>query len=301
MSPPRPSWIRARAPGGEQVARLLELTRRQRLHTVCQGAHCPNLGECWGRGTATFLLLGPRCTRTCAFCAVAQGAPSPPDPGEPQRAARATAALGLRHAVITSVTRDDLPDGGAGHFAATVREIRRHHPGCSVEVLVPDFGGELESLRQVLAAAPEVLGHNLETVPRLYPLVRPQADYRRSLSLLACAAREGSGRVKSGLMVGLGESRQEVLAVLADLRRVGVSLVTVGQYLPPSARHLPVRRYWHPRELASLERAALRLGFTAAACAPLVRSSYHADRMLPSPVPPPTLVGAALSPPFPLM
>jgi len=275
-----PPWLRAAAPGSERVTELLALTDREGLHTVCQGAHCPNLGECWARGAATFLLLGPHCTRGCRFCAVTRQAPLPPDPDEPARIARAVAALGLRHAVVTSVTRDDLPDGGAWQFAATVTAVRRLSPGCTVEVLVPDFGGDRAAWDTVLAAEPEVLGHNLETVARLYPAVRVGAEYGRSLALLAAAARHRRGRgVKSGLMVGLGESRGEVLEVLADLRRVGVSLVTIGQYLQPSPDHLPVAQYWPPEEFAWLQQEALALGFAAVAAGPLVRSSYRAEEM----------------------
>jgi len=281
MTGRHPPWIRAAAPAPERTRRLDEVTRRRGLHTVCQSARCPNLGDCWRRGTATFLLLGSRCTRGCRFCAVEAGQPMPADPAEPERVAQAVRELGLQHAVLTSVTRDDLPDGGAGQFAAAIQAIRRCQPGCTVEVLVPDFGGQREPLEQVLEAAPEVLGHNLETVARLYPRVRPGANYQRSLTLLGAAAgRRGGARVKSGLMVGLGERWEEVLAALSDLREAGVDMLTVGQYLSPSRRHLPVARYWRPREFAALAVRARALGFAAVACGPLVRSSYHAEQML---------------------
>ena len=271
--PPRPSWLVQRvAPGSfEKVSGLLGGLG---LHTVCQSAHCPNIGECFGHGTATFLILGGVCTRRCRFCAVPKGQPVPVDPGEPARVAQAVAALGLRHAVVTSVTRDDLPDGGAAHFAAVIAAIRAVC-GASVEVLTPDFGGREDNLDTVLAARPEVFNHNLETIPRLYPSVRPGADYRRSLVILAAAARRPL-LVKSGLMLGLGEQENEIHAVLADLAAAGVRALTLGQYLRPSDSHLPVTEYIHPDQFRRYEEAAHALGFSHVAAGPLVRSSYHA-------------------------
>ncbi len=255
------------------------LKREKGLHTVCEEAACPNLGECWGQGTATFLILGSRCTRNCAFCNIPAGAPQPVDQEEPVRVAEAVAAMGLGHAVITSVTRDDLPDGGAEFFAATIQNIRLRAPGCTVEVLIPDFQGSREALTVVMEARPEVLNHNLETVPRLYPRIRPQAVYGRSLSLLKAAkGMHPGGLTKSGLMVGLGESREEVLAVMRDLRAAGCDLLTIGQYLSPSASHAPVERYWEPGEFESLREEGEALGFNSVQSGPLVRSSYHAQR-----------------------
>jgi len=278
--PARPSWLVQRvAPGSfEKVSGLLGGLG---LHTVCQSAHCPNIGECFGHGTATFLILGGVCTRRCRFCAVPKGEPSSPDPGEPARVAQAAAALGLRHAVVTSVTRDDLPDGGGAHFAAVIAAIRAACEA-SVEVLTPDFGGREDSLAAVLAAAPEVFNHNLETVPRLYPSVRPGADYRRSLALLAAAARQPV-LVKSGLMLGLGEQESEIRAVLADLAAAGVRAVTLGQYLRPSQDHLPVSEYIHPDTFRRYEETARSLGFSHVAAGPLVRSSYHAAAFVNGP------------------
>ncbi len=270
---PRPPWLVQRvAPGAfEKVSALLGGLG---LHTVCQSAHCPNIGECFGHGTATFLVLGGVCTRGCTFCAVPKGVPVHADPGEPARVAQAAAALGLRHAVVTSVTRDDLPDGGAAHFAAVIHALRTACPGISVEVLTPDFAGSEAALGVVLAARPDVFNHNLETVPRLYPAVRPGAGYQRSLALLAAAAREPL-LVKSGLMLGLGEQASEIHAVLADLAAAGVRAVTLGQYLRPSPRHLPVVEYLHPDQFRRYEEAARAIGFSHVAAGPLVRSSYH--------------------------
>ncbi len=272
--PPRPPWLVQRvAPGGfDRVAGLLGGLG---LHTVCQSANCPNIGECFGHGTATFLILGGVCTRRCRFCAVPKGAPVPPDPDEPAKIAQAAETLGLRHVVVTSVTRDDLPDGGAGHFAAVIAAIRAAGRGMTVEVLTPDFAGDENALAAVLAATPEIFNHNLETVPRLYPSVRPGADYRRSLAVLAAAAR-ASLLVKSGLMVGLGEHENEVIAVLRDLAAAGVRAVTIGQYLRPSPDHLPVAEYIRPDQFRRYEQAARSLGFSHVAAGPLVRSSYHA-------------------------
>lgn len=248
------------------------------LNTVCQSAHCPNIGECFERGTATFLILGNRCSRNCGFCAVPSGVPLPPDDSEPEQVALAAEALGLRYVVVTSVTRDDLPDGGASQFAETIKAIRRRLPSSRVEVLIPDFQGSLRGLNVVLHALPDVLNHNLETVPRLYPLVRRQADYLRSLGLLR-KAKELEPRLltKSGLMLGLGETREEVTGVLEDLKAADCDILTLGQYLQPSPRHLEVARYIAPEEFAGLKEEALGLGFAHVEAGPLVRSSYHAE------------------------
>jgi len=274
-------WLVVRAPQGERVEAVHALLSDLGLHTVCQEALCPNIGDCWGSGTATFMILGDVCTRGCRFCAVRGGRPLPPDPGEPERVAEAAARLGLRHVVVTSVTRDDLPDGGAGHFAATIEAVRRRCPGALVEVLVPDFGGSLAALDRVIAARPDVLNHNVETVPRLYPLVRPRADYRRSLGLLAWASGAGL-TTKSGLMLGLGETRGEVVAVMQDLRRAGCELLTLGQYLQPTSRQLPVAEYIHPVEFEWYQEVGEAMGFRAVAAGPLVRSSYRAAEMAPT-------------------
>jgi lipoic acid synthetase len=251
------------------------------LHTVCEEAHCPNLGECWGRGTATFMILGEVCTRACGFCAVKTGLPEkPPDPDEPRRVADAVGRMGLRHAVVTSVNRDDQPDGGAGIFAATIREIRARVPGCAVEVLVPDFKGRWEALEVVLEARPDVLNHNVETVPRLYREARAGASFPRSLELLK-RSKEAGLLTKSGVMVGLGEERAEVEETLRAIRTSGTDVLTVGQYLRPSPQHLPVRRYWSPEEFQSLRAFALDLGFAHVESGPLVRSSYHAESHVP--------------------
>lgn len=276
----KPEWLKVRFPAGEAYARIDRMHRRQGLHSVCRSAACPNQGECWSAGTATFMVLGAQCTRDCAFCNVAHGQPAPPDPAEPLRVARAVAELGLRHAVITSVTRDDLGDGGAAHFAAVVAALRADAPGCRVELLIPDLQGKRQALAAILAAGPDVLGHNLETVPRLYAVARAGADYRRSLELLAAAGELAPGlATKSGLMLGLGETREELLAVLADLRAAGVTLLTLGQYLQPTRSHLAVVRYLPPEEFDELRIAALALGFTRVAAGPLVRSSYHAAEL----------------------
>lgn len=272
-------WLVAPAPTGEMVARLEALFRQERLHTVCEEALCPNMGECWGGGTATFMLLGDTCTRHCRFCAVASGRPAAPDPLEPYRVARAAAQLGLRHVVVTSVARDDLPDGGAGQFAATIRAIRQRLPGATVEVLIPDFGGSVRALETVVAARPDILNHNVETVPRLYPVVQPRKDYRRALGVLAYAHRAGL-KTKSGIILGMGETRGEVVAVLEELLRVGCDVVTLGQYLQPTDRHLEVAEYIHPVEFEWYREIALALGFREVAAGPLVRSSYRAGELL---------------------
>lgn len=275
----KPPWIRARAPTAPEVLRLRDLLREQRLHTVCEEAACPNLGECFAHGTATFMIMGDLCTRRCPFCDVAHGRPGPLDPGEPDRLAEAVARMRLRYVVVTSVDRDDLKDGGAAHFAACIRAIRLRLPGIRIEVLVPDFrkraGVALERLAQ---SPPDVFNHNLETVPRLYRRVRPGADYRGSLELLArFKARHPTIPTKSGLMLGLGESTTEISEVLRDLRTHSCEMLTLGQYLQPSRHHLPVERYLTPEEFRDLGELAKALGFKSVASGPMVRSSYHAD------------------------
>lgn len=274
----KPDWLKVRIPGGPNVARIDHFHRAQGLHSVCRSAACPNQAECWNRGTATFMILGNVCTRHCAFCNVAGGAPSAVDAEEPGKVAAAIAELGLKHAVITSVTRDDLEDGGARHFAQLVAEIRRQAPACRVELLISDLAGNAAALDVILASGPDILGHNIETVPRLYASVRQGADYRRSLDLLATAKRLQPGlKVKSGIMLGMGETRAEVSAVMADLRASGCSLLTIGQYLAPTRRHHEVRRYVPPTEFAELKEEGGRLGFAHVESGPLVRSSYHAE------------------------
>jgi lipoic acid synthetase len=277
---PKPDWIRVRLGAGERFHEIKRILRENRLHTVCEEASCPNIGECFGKGTATFMILGDLCTRRCPFCDVAHGKPLPPDLDEPVNLARTISALGLRYVVITSVDRDDLRDGGAGHFAECIRAVRELSPRTTIEVLVPDFRGRLSVALETLAAAPpDVMNHNLETVPRLYRQARPGADYAQSLKLLQdFKARHPRVPTKSGLMVGLGETDDEILAVMRDLRAHGVEMLTVGQYLQPSAHHLPVTRYVEPRVFEDYAREAQALGFTHAACGPLVRSSYHADQ-----------------------
>lgn len=275
---PRPPWLKVRFPAGGEYARIRELMRGQELHTVCEEARCPNIGECWSRGTATFMILGDTCTRSCGFCAVKTGRPGTVDSDEPRRVALAIQRMGLRHAVITSVNRDELPDGGAAIFAETIRWTRRLCPGTTVEVLIPDFKGDEAALRTVLEARPEILNHNTETVPRLYRRVRPQGDYARTLTLLRRARELDPGTLtKSGLMVGLGEAEEELLQTFRDLAAQGVAILTVGQYLRPTPAHLPVERYWTPEEFAALKDAALAMGFRHVEAGPLVRSSYHAE------------------------
>jgi lipoic acid synthetase len=278
-----PPWLKVRAPGGAGFAETLATVRDLGLHTVCQEAHCPNIGECWGDRTATFMLLGDTCTRNCAFCAVTHGRPLGVDPDEPQRVARAVERLGLRHVVITSVNRDDLGDGGAGHFAATAAAIRERLPGCRVEVLVPDFQGDLGSVETVVEAPIDVFNHNLETVPRLYKRVRPGARYGRSLTVLDHAAHHRPGLpTKAGLMVGIGETEAELMSVFRDLRYVGCQILTLGQYLRPSAQQLPVERYVTPAEFDMFRAQALDMGFRHVEAGPLVRSSYHAWAHVPA-------------------
>jgi lipoyl synthase len=274
---PKPNWLKARAPMGDNFHQLKKLARGLGLHTVCESAQCPNIGECWNHGTATFMLLGDICTRRCGFCAVPKGKPLPIDLEEPRRVAEAIATLGVKHAVITSVNRDDDNSGGARIFAETIRLVRELAPGCRVEVLIPDFQGLEEPLRIVLEAEPDVLNHNTETVPRLYRAVRSGARYQRTLDLLENAKRISPSMVtKSGVMVGLGESTDELVEVFRDLGTRGVDILTVGQYLRPSRDHLPIARFYTPEEFRHLKQEALRFGFRHVESGPLVRSSYHA-------------------------
>jgi lipoic acid synthetase len=279
----KPPWFKVPAPGGPRYRELTQLIRSENLHTVCQEAACPNVGECWERGTATFMILGDTCTRRCGFCNVKTGKPTWNDPLEPARVARSIARMGLRHAVITSVDRDDLPDLGAAAFVGVIREIRRQAPDCQVEVLTPDFQGQEMPLARVIAERPDVFNHNVEVVPRLYPVARRGSQFLRSARVLRNAKELGGDAVttKSGLMVGLGETHEEMVEAFAVLREHDVQVLTVGQYLRPSERHLPVVRYWHPDEFTALERAAYELGFEHVAAGPLVRSSYHADQHVP--------------------
>jgi lipoic acid synthetase len=274
---PKPEWLKVRAPGSANYVRLKELMRELKLHTVCEEARCPNIGECWHHGTATFMILGDVCTRACAYCAVTHGRPNELDLGEPERVANAIQAMDLRHAVITSVDRDDLADGGAGLFAETIRQTRAGAPGCRIEVLIPDFQGVERSLMTVLDAGPDILNHNIETVPRLYRMARSGGRYPRSLELLDRSRRyRPSIPTKTGIMVGLGEAFDEIVSVFNDLRDAGVSILTIGQYLPPTPKHAPMARYYHPDEFAELKAVALAKGFVHVESGPLVRSSYHA-------------------------
>ena len=278
----KPPWLKVRFPAGERYQRIKGLLRQHQLHTVCEEARCPNIGECFNAGTATFMILGDVCTRACGFCAVTSGRPQEGlDWLEPYRLAKAVHTLGLDYVVITSVNRDDQPDGGAAVFASCIRTIRRSNPRCRVEVLIPDFVGDWDALATVVRARPFVLNHNVETVPRLYRRVRPKARYERSLELLRRAKeRDPSLLTKSGLMVGLGETQEEIFQVLADLRSGGVDLVTIGQYLRPSAKHLPIVRYYPPEEFAPFVERGRELGFRNVEAGPLVRSSYHAHRQV---------------------
>ena len=278
---PKPPWLKVRAPGGPQYLRLKGLMKAWNLHSVCEEARCPNIGECWEDLTATFMILGDICTRNCGYCAVRHGRPAWEDREEPLRVGRAVAELGLEHVVITSVNRDDLADGGAAHFAATVRAVRTEAPGCRIELLIPDFQGHAGALAEVIDAGPDVLNHNTETVPRLYKVARHGGRYERTLELFR-RARERAPRLltKSGIILGLGEERQELLDTMRDLRAVDVNVLTLGQYLRPSAGHLPVARYYRPEEFADLAEAGRALGFDHVEAGPLVRSSYHAKRQV---------------------
>ncbi|HEX4580768.1 MAG TPA: lipoyl synthase [Acidobacteriaceae bacterium] len=280
---PKPAWLKAKAPVGENYHSLKKLARSLNLHTVCESAQCPNIGECWEHKTATFMMLGNLCTRHCGFCAVPKGRPEAIDFDEPRRVAEAIATLGLKHAVVTSVNRDDDVVGGARAFAMLIDEVRRQAPGCQIEVLVPDFQGREEAIRLVVDARPEVLNHNTETVPRLYRAVRSGSRYERSLQLLATAKRLDPAIItKSGVMAGLGEEMDELLAVFRDLAAVGVDILTVGQYLRPSKDHLPMARYYTPDEFAEMKAAAMQMGFRHVESGPLVRSSYHAHEQAAS-------------------
>jgi len=272
-----PDWVKAKYPSSDTLE-LKRTLRRKGLHTVCEEARCPNLGECFSRPTATFMILGARCTRNCGFCSVDHGMPVPVDPEEPRNLALTAKEMGLKYVVITSVTRDDLPDGGAGQFARCILALREEMPGAKVEVLTPDFKGEREALKTVLEARPDVFNHNVETVPRLYPVVRPQADYARSLGVLKSAKEIAPGiPAKSGFMLGLGEEHEEVLSLMEDLRSSGCRMVTIGQYLRPAKANLPVREYIRPEIFEELKAAALRMGFKSVASGPLVRSSMNAE------------------------
>lgn len=272
---PKPPWLRVRAPGGSNYIELKRLLRSRNLHTVCEEAHCPNIGECFENLTATFLILGDVCTRNCGYCAIRHGRPSRPDPGEPDSVADTIRALGLKHVVITSVDRDDLRDGGSAIFAATIRRVREVSDQCSIEVLIPDFQGSKDALENILEARPDILNHNTETVPRLYRVARPGGKYPRTLDLLKRAASAGLV-TKSGLMLGLGETEVELLDTVKDLRNVDCQILTLGQYLPPSKNHIPVARYYSPDEFTKLKQLGKSLGFRHVESGPLVRSSYHA-------------------------
>ncbi len=277
----RPEWIKVRAPGGETYEWLRDLMRVKTLHTVCEEAMCPNLGECWGKGTATFLLMGDTCTRSCGFCDIKTGRPAPLDWQEPFRVAEAVRAMNLQHVVITSVNRDERPDGGAPIFAMVIRRIRQVHPGCSIEVLIPDFKGSSDALKIVMDAQPEILNHNVETVPRLFKKVQPQDNYEWAMTTLRNARRmDPLVLTKSGIMVGLGETFDEVVEVMADLAEQQVDILTVGQYLQPSKQHLPIARYYTPEEFVELKRIGLDMGFKWVESGPLVRSSYRAAQQV---------------------
>lgn len=272
----RPHWLKVKKQAGEEFHKVRRLVKAHNLHTVCKSAHCPNVGECWGRGTATFMILGDSCTRNCRFCAVNHGTPLAVDTEELRRVAEAIKTLGLKYAVITSVTRDDLADGGASIFAELIREVHRLSPECDVEVLIPDFQGNEAALRSVIDAEPAVLNHNLETIPRLYPSVRPQAIFERSMEVLERAKKMGAV-TKTGMMLGLGEELDEIRAVMAQLREIDCDILTLGQYMQPDQEHLPITRFVTPEEFAELKTDGLKMGFKLVESAPLVRSSYHAE------------------------
>ena len=276
--PRRPDWLKAKIPGGENYSRLFNIMRERKLHTVCEEARCPNMGECWNAGTATFMILGDICTRSCGFCAVKTGRPLEGlDWDEPRRVAEAVEQMEIRHAVITSVNRDERKDGGAPIFAETIREIRKRVPQCRIEVLIPDFKGSEEALDIVLEATPDVLNHNIETVPRLYKTVRPQANYQQSLEVLERAKKKGF-LTKTGMMLGIGEQTEEVLQCMRDIRAADCDILTLGQYLQPTKEHLPIARYVHPSEFSMLKEAGMSFGFKHVESGPLVRSSYHAEK-----------------------
>jgi len=274
----KPAWLKVRLPTGNTFDRVKKLMRGQRLNTVCEEARCPNIWECWSRGTATFLLMGDTCTRSCGFCHIKTGRPQALDEDEPRRVAESVLALGLNHCVLTSVNRDELKNGGAHIFENTIREIRQRLPNCTVEVLIPDFKGDLAALQEVMDAKPEILNHNTETVPRLYRTVRPQANYERTLRVLSNAKKiDPETLTKTGIMLGLGETKEEVLQVMADWRKHDLDILTLGQYLRPSPLHLPIYRYVHPDEFAEYRQVGLEMGFKWVESGPLVRSSYHAE------------------------
>src|SRR5690348_86161 len=275
----KPSWLKMKMPGGEGYSKLKKLVDDQKLHTVCQSAKCPNMGECWSAGTATLMILGDVCTRSCGFCHIATGRPPTLDLDEPRRVGEAVATMGLKHCVITSVNRDELPDGGAEIWAETIRQIRLQSPGTNIEVLIPDFCGDWDALQKVLDERPEILNHNIETVPRLYPRVRPQAKYHRSLKLLQIAKAQGLVS-KTGAMLGLGETASEIDSVLDDLVAIGCEILTLGQYLQPTAQHLPVERWVHPDEFKSWKARGEAKGLRHVESGPLVRSSYHAEKQV---------------------
>ena len=275
----KPDWLKVRLPGGENYSKIFGMLRSSKLHTVCEEARCPNLGECWKAGTATFMILGNVCTRSCGYCNVKTGIPGGLDSDEPRKVAEAVKEMGLRYAVVTSVTRDDLEDGGAGIFAETVRQIRKVNPDCKVEVLIPDFGGE--ALEKVVRAKPDVLNHNIEVVRRLFPAARPRGNYDRSLNLLETVKRiDPNILTKSGLIIGLGETGKEILETMRDLRGVKCDLLTIGQYLQPTRKHLPVKKYYHPREFRKFKGKGESMGFKHVESGPLVRSSYMAEKCL---------------------
>ena len=274
----KPDWLKVKLPSGENFRKIRSIVRENNLHTICTSGTCPNMGECWVEGTATFMILGNICTRSCKFCNVATGRPLPPDPAEPLKVARAIRTMGIRHAVLTSVDRDDLPDLGAGHWAETIRQVRRLNPGITMETLIPDFQGKPEILDIIIREAPEVVSHNLETVRRLTRQVRIQAKYDRSLFVLDYLKKQGIRRTKSGIMLGLGETDEDIIQTLEDLRRVDVDIVTLGQYLQPNPQLLPVKEYVPPERFARYEKIARNMGFRHVESGPLVRSSYHAHR-----------------------
>ncbi len=277
----RPPWIKVRAPSGEAYEAVKDLMRSKELHTVCEEAQCPNLGECWGKGTATFLMMGDTCTRSCGFCDIKTGRPNPLDWAEPNRIAQSVRAMNLQHVVITSVNRDDRPDGGAPIFAMVIRRIRQLQKGCSIEVLIPDFKGSRSALKMVMDAQPEILNHNVETVPRLFKKVQPQDDYEWALTTLKNAKElDPLVLTKSGIMLGLGETFDEVVEVMKDLANIGVDILTLGQYLQPSKKHLPIERYYTPQEFEQLREIGLELGFKWVESGPLVRSSYRAEEQV---------------------
>ncbi len=274
---PKPKWLRVKLPTGEEYKKVRNIVSEHKLHTICESGHCPNMGECWGEGTATFMILGNVCTRSCGFCNVNTGKPEEVDVFEPAKVAKSVSLMGVKHAVITSVDRDDLKDGGSEVWAQTVRAIRQQSPGTTMETLIPDFGGKWENLQQIIDVAPEVVSHNLETVRRLTKSVRIQAKYDRSIELLRRLGKAGL-RTKSGIMLGLGETKQEVIEAMDDLRSVGVHILTLGQYLQPTSKHLPVAEFIHPDTFKELEKIGLEKGFMYVESGPLVRSSYHAEK-----------------------